>query len=171
VRSHQLRLMVVLLLAVGMLAAVAGPASAGQMNEGPFHASIEAEFEVVGLCPSGAPLSHISGSGTASHMGAITIEGQQCLGAQGEVTWTAANGDEITIQFITVLLAPPGPDGSAPFEMPASVVMGTGRFASAHFGDDQPLSGTVWFNPDGSGHLVGSTEGTIVYDASDSSNG
>jgi hypothetical protein len=160
-----------LALTVGLIAASAGPVSAGNLVERPFHASVEAEFEVVGVCPSGAPLSYISGSGTASHMGAITIEGQQCLGEPGEVTWTAANGDEITIQFITVLLAPPGPDGSAPFEMPASVVTGTGRFASAQFGDDQPLSGTVWLNPDGSGHLVGSTEGTIIYDASDSSNG
>lgn len=164
-RKLQFPTILVLLLVVGLIVTTASPAAAGQMTERPFQVSLEAEFEMVGVCPSGAPLSHIEGSGTASHMGAIGAEGEQCLGEPGVVTWTAANGDEITILFITVLLAAPGEDGSAPFLMPALEVTGTGRFANVQLSD--ALAGTIWFKPDGSGHLVGSIDGTIIYDASE----
>lgn len=169
-RKRQFRAILVLLLAVGLMVATAGPAAAGQTTEKPFRVTLEADFENIGLCPSDAPLSHIEGSGTASHMGKISVEGEQCLGEPGVITWTAANGDDITIVFTTVLLAEPGVDGSAPFMMPALDAEGTGRFTDVQLGEGQALSGTIWFNPDGSGHLVGSIDGTIVYDASNASN-
>lgn len=170
VSRHRFRLILTLLLVVGLVAVSGGAAFAGNARERPFHSSVESDFEVVGECPSGAPLSSISGTGVASHLGSLTIEGSACQGEPGFVTWTAANGDTIGITFVTILLAEPGEDGSAPFTMQVLGVSGTGRFANVQFGEGQGLSGTIWFNPDGSGHLEGTSDGTIIYDASDRGN-
>ena len=166
-----LRLLGVIAIVIGMVGVMGGAATAGADKARPFHMSQQSDFYIVGECETGAPLQEISGTGHATHLGRVTILGYACTDAGGgEVTWTTANGDEINIVFATVLLAPPGPDGSAPVEIHALEVTGTGRFVNVQLSDD-PLAGTIWFyDPEGlSGHLEAEVDGTITYDASDRS--
>lgn len=170
VSRHRFRLIPTLLLVFGLVAVSGGAALASDALERPFRVTMEADFEPAGLCDSGALRSSISGTGVASHMSRITIEGYGCHAEPGLVTWTAANGDTINITFIEVPLGPVGEDGSMPFEMPVLDVSGTGRFANVQLGDE-PLAGTIWFKPGGGGHLEGTADSAIIYDASDRGNG
>ena len=164
-------LVVLIVLAAGAIAVGNSPASAGADQPRPFRVSVESEFSVVGTCDSGAPLQVITGTGRAQHLGRFDILGQACLdGSPGVVTWTAANGDEITIDFL-VEIGPIGPDGSGPISFITLAVSGTGRFANVALGEDDALAGTVWFFDEFgfSGRLEGGIDGTITYDASDRS--
>lgn len=170
--KRDLRLLGVIAIVVGMVGMTGGAATAGADKARPFHFSQQSDFYVIGECASGAPLQEISGTGHGSHMGLVTITGQACMGAETyDVTWTAANGDEINFVAATVLLAPPGPDGSAPVQTLALETTGTGRFANVEFGGEDP-AGTIWFyDPLGlSGHIETEMYGTITYDASDRRN-
>jgi len=84
------------------------------------------------------------------------------------ITWTAANGDSITIEYV-IEIGEIGLDGSASIAFPATSVTGTGRFAQVSFGEGDVFAGTVWFADISgeSGHLEAGIDGTITYDASD----
>lgn len=166
-----LALVFLVVLATGTIAFGSSPASAGANKPRPFRASLESEFSVVDTCDSGAPLQVITGTGHALHLGRFDILGQACLdGTPGVVTWTAANGDEITIDFLGEI-GPIGPDGSGPISFLTLSVSGTGRFSNVAFGEGGVLAGTVWFFDEFgfSGRLEAGLDGTITYDASDRS--
>ncbi len=107
----------------------------------------------------------------ATHLGRFESYGQACLSHPTNfITWTAANGDTIEIEYISEV-GPVDTDGSASITFEAVATTGTGRFAQVSLGEDDLLAGTVWFASDGlSGHLEVSLDGTITYDASDRSN-
>ena len=165
------RLFGVLAIAAGFVAVGATGASAGKLVERPFDVSIQSEFVAVEDvdCPFG--LKHeITGTGMASHMGPIALYGESCLGSDaGWVTWTAANGDEITHVY-TSSMGDVGPDGSTWIEFRDDETYGTGRFEQVSLGEG-PLAGTVWFYDQIglTGMLVAEYHGTITYDASDRS--
>ena len=164
-----MRLLGVMVVTACLVGVMASAATAGADEPRPFHFSEQADFYVDGECSPGVPLQVITGTGIGSHLGRVSIAGEACLGADsGNVAWTAANEDEINIRYRLVLLAPPGQDGSAPIELHALEVTGTGRFENVRLGDE-PLSGTIWFfDPLGlAGHLEAEVMSTIIYDASD----
>ena len=100
-----------------------------------------------------------------SHLGHVTVIGVQSLnlgaGTQsGQRTFTAANGDRLEMTHVGTS-APAGP-GLVRFQSTATIVGGTGRFANA----------TGQVQNHGLANLVtrttvASTEGRIIYDASD----
>ncbi len=162
----------VLAIATSFVTVGATAASAGNMVERPFDVAIQSEFVTVPDegCPSGY-LQQITGSGLASHMGRLTLYGENCLGSgPGVVTWTAANGDEITHVY-TSEMGEVGPDGSTWIEFRDDETYGTGRFEHVSLGEG-PLAGTIWFYDEFGleGMLVAEYHGTITYDASDRSN-
>jgi hypothetical protein len=169
---HQLRR----LCAVAALVTMAfGGVGAGTANAGdglqtrPFHATLESDFATIGVCEYGAPLQVLSGTGQATHLGRFEIEGVACLSHPTNlITWTAANGDVLNIEYYAVI-GPIGPDGSATIELPAVSATGTGRFAEVAFGVGDVLAGTVWFAPDGTGHINASVDGTLTFNASNGS--
>lgn len=171
-----MRKFIAALIAVLTLGSVAStPAIAGADDTRPLKVSVQSEFFIDGTtCSEGAGvLQRIIGNGKASHLGRFDIEGSVCLSETpepGTVTWTAANGDTITIVFVPVI-GEVGPDGSATVELVALETTGTGRFGSVELGPEN-LSGMVWFDdPDGFfGRLEAEiVNGTISYDASDRS--
>lgn len=155
-------------LGLGASAAVAAP----DLQTVPFRVTQVAHFETIGFCDGGAGYyQEIWGTGQASRLGRFESHGFVCTTAMtNDITWTAANGDEITITYWTEL-GDIGPDGSAPIAFHAVGTTGTGRFAQVELGCEEPLAGTVWFAPDGSGHMQVSMVGTITYQASDRSDG
>jgi hypothetical protein len=160
-----------LVVATSFVAAGATGASAGNLVERPFDVEIHSEFMSVPDvdCPSGY-LQLITGTGHASHMGQLTLHGESCLGSgQGVVTWVAANGDEITHVYTSVM-GDIGPDGSTWIEFYDDDAYGTGRFEQVSLGEG-PLAGMVqFFDEFGmTGMLVAEYHGTITYDASDRS--
>jgi hypothetical protein len=163
-------LLVAILIAVVGLGASTALAKPGPQPR-PFHVTQVAEFVNDGTCAYGAPLQEITGTGQASHLGRFDSYGVACLSDQTNfITWTAANGDEIVIEYVAHV-GPIGPDGSASIAFEAVGTTGSGRFAQVSFGEDDLLEGTIWFAPDGlSGRLEVSLDGTITYDASDRSN-
>ena len=170
-----MRKFIAALIAVLTLGSVAStPAFAGADTARPFKASVQSEFFIDGTCNDDTGLlQKIIGNGNASHLGRFHIEGSICLSETpepGTVTWTAANGDTITIVFVAVI-GDVGPDGSATIELVALDATGTGRFTDVEFGSENPI-GTVWFaDAEGlSGRLEAEiVDGTISYDASDRS--
>lgn len=164
---RRLLVAVLTMLVLGGLAS--SPAAAGADKPRPFNVSIESVFTPGGDCAPGIPRGLITGTGTASHLGRITVSGFGCQGADGEITWTAANGDAIMITFTTVVTGPPNSDGSLPVILPDSNVEGTGRFEGVAFVGDAELTGTLTFDdPSGlSGRLDAELRGGLIqYDAS-----
>ena len=165
------RLFGALVIAAGFVTVAGTEASAGKMVERPFDVTLQSEFVAVedGNCPFG--LKHeITGAGRGSHLGRFSVYGENCLGSsEGWVTWTAANGDEITHVY-TSTTGDVGPDGSTWIEFRDDETYGTGRFEQVSFGDE-PLAGTVWFDDETglTGRLVAEYHGTITYDASNRS--
>ncbi len=166
-RSRTWRILVTVFVAIGLLATMTSVASAGADKARPFHVTEVAEFEFDGTC------TVITGSGLASHLGRIEISGEECPGAQyGTVTWTAANGDEITISFTSAITGPVDPTDPTPnefyIEFYAEEVSGTGRFEAVELGSE-PLKGTVTFYDEFglSGRIEAGIDGVITYDASD----
>lgn len=173
-RAHRrpaLALLVSVLVVLVGLGASAALAESG-LRTRPFRVTQEADFVTVGTCAFGAPLQVIAGTGHATHLGRFESYGETCLSSPTNlITWTAANGDSITIEYTTEV-GPVGPDGSASISFSAVATSGTGRFERVTLGEGDPLAGTVWFAPDGlSGHLEVSLDGTIAYAASDRSGG
>jgi len=158
-----------LALAFSAVALTTTSASAEPDNGRPFKISITSEFvNQAEECAPGVPLAILSGSGKATHMGRVTVTGETC-GLEGVANWIAANGDTISIQFLTVVTGPPNDDDSIPIAFQALEVWGTGRFTNVVL-DETPLVGVAWFFPDGSGgRLEAGNETRISYDASDRS--
>ena len=103
----------------------------------PFRAVIETQPVVSGSCGPGCLLLEIPGAGTATHMGAVTIDGPSevdvVAGRQTATsTLTAANGDQLTLAIDgTVQFTGPGPTDPVTFTGSWEVVSGTGRFDGA----------------------------------------
>lgn len=155
--------------------AVGSPALAGAEEPRPIRGAAAAEFYVDGFCEDGRPRQVIEGGGIASHLGRYTAEGGACLtdpATPPSVTWTAANGDEIHIVFVTVPIAPPSDDERVvPIQLIPLDVDGTGRFEDVQL--DAVPTGTVTFDDPlvpVAGHIEFTFEGTITYDASGRSN-
>lgn len=160
-RTHSLigRLLAVVALVVAVLAATAAPAAAAPDHGRPFHLTFQAD----GSAPDELGCATTSGTGHATHMGRITATADTC-GYSGVATWTAANGDTITIDFHTEFMGI-NDDGAVILLMPADAVVGTGRFVDVAL-DGPGLNALVYYNADGSFHMVAWMDTTIYYDAS-----
>lgn len=162
------RLLVTVSVAIGLLATMTSVAMAGAEKTRPFHLTEVAEFEDDGTC------TVITGSGLASHLGRFEISGKECPDADfGEVTWTAANGDEIHILFTSAVTGPVDLDDPTPnefhIEFSAEEVSGTGRFEGVELGTE-PLKGTITFYDELSGRIEAGIDGVITFDASERRN-
>ena len=85
--------------------------------------------------------------------------------ATGTVTFTAANGDMLTVAQSSVS-TDIGPMSKS-FTGTAVITGGSGRFANAS--GSLSLNGTLTFDQGGIGHALSTYTGPIVYDASDRS--
>ena len=113
-------------------------------QEVPFKARVQTQ-EVLDndpvRCPGSNSLGMTTGTGTASHMGAVTLQATDCpltadfvnfLVSNGRLTLTAANGDQLSAGYWGTLLPLPG--ASLPLyvlEGEFRVTGGTGRFSGA----------------------------------------
>lgn len=126
------------------------PATAGDQAR-PFKGT--ATGQVTGVGPSGELV--ISYTGTATHLGKFTREERLFLNPDGTFTgtivFTAANGDELWLEFAGGFISPTTAEGSYTF------TGGTGRFAGA-----TGTAGFEAYTPDGL-HVTASFEGSISY--------
>lgn len=129
-----------------ILGTATGAAWAGPPDQ-PFKARVQTQ-EVLdnnpGRCPGSNLLGMTTGTGTASHMGAVTLQATDCPLTQdfvnffvsnGRLTLTAANGDQLNADYWGTLLPIPG--ANPPLHAingSFSVTGGTGRFSGAHGG-------------------------------------
>ena len=132
-------------LAVLAAAALAGPASAGGPTNVPFKASVAAQetLRPDGVtCPVPPYLVGLTtGTGTASHLGAVTLVSSDCITpglntftfSNGHLTFTAANGDELRAAYNGSLQPFPGAPPFSLYSISGTVTFasGTGRFTSA----------------------------------------
>ena len=115
----------------------------------PFKAEVVTQ-ETLGIdaqrCPGFAPylVGSTVGKGTASHMGAVTLQATDCPLTQdgvnfffsnGLLTLTAANGDQLTARYSGTLLPVPGANPPVhAIQGSFAVTGGTGRFDGARGG-------------------------------------
>lgn len=136
-------------LAVGELASPTG-AVAGDPAR-PFRGT--ATGQVTGIGESGELI--ITYTGRATHLGKFTREERLFLNPDGTFTgtmvFTAANGDELWLQFAGAFVSPTTAVGSYTF------TGGTGRFVDA-----KGSAGFEAYTPDGI-NVAASFEGTITY--------
>jgi len=136
---------------LGLLVLGLAAVAAADSSNRPFKGSLSGEvtFNFVGqeVCPTsdllyGDLASDSTARGNASHMGRVQMVSRHCTPAGeavtgGFMTLTAANGDDVFIQY----------DGTAPFPIPGvteyvdveldfSITGGTGRFADATGGGE-----------------------------------
>ena len=103
----------------------------------PFHASIDTQPVPVGPCGPGCLALEITGSGIATHLGAITIAGPSRVNLidatqTATSTLTAANGDQLVLDIDgTVQFTGPDPADPVTFSGSWMVQSGTGRFQNA----------------------------------------
>jgi hypothetical protein len=117
------------------LLGLASPASAGEQV--PFRGSLDGDVTVTTINPQ-VPLVvqvDIAAAGRANHLGAFTvviphIVNRATRSAEGDYTFTAANGDTVTAHF-TGVSAPTATPGVLYIEETATITGGTGRFAGA----------------------------------------
>jgi hypothetical protein len=83
------------------------------------------------------PLIHVTsvGVGHMSHLGRTTYQGELdiLIGPQtatGTITFTAANGDNLTAT-VSGIIPPPDPQGLGEFDLTDTITGGTGRFSDA----------------------------------------
>lgn len=167
-RSRRWRALIIVIASVGLLVSAASVGLADAERARPFHLAEVAYFEPIGMCDDVTPLHGISGVGYASHLGRFEISGESCAGSNaGTVTWTVTKHDAIRIDY-TLVFTGPVVDGTAPIELHADEVTGTGRFESVDLGTE-PLTGTVtFFDEFGlSGRIEAGIDGWITYDPSD----
>jgi hypothetical protein len=112
----------------------------------------------------------ITGTCQFSHLGRTTMQLRQHVNlstaaATGTVTFTAANGDMLTVAQSSVS-TDIGPMSKS-FTGTAVITGGSGRFANAS--GSLSLNGTLTFDQGGIGHALSTYTGPIVYDASDRS--
>lgn len=128
-RPRHMLCTLVLTLAASVVAA-AGP-------DLPFRASIDTRPVILGPCGPGCLALEISGSGTASQLGAITIAGPSRVSLidatqTATSTFTAANGDQLVLDIEgTVQFTGPDPADPVTFSGSWTVQSGTGRFQNA----------------------------------------
>lgn len=143
--AHWPVLLLAFLFVVLDAAAQAGP------NDVPFRATLTVQEQIVpdASCPSGFS-GTLTGSGTATHLGAVTINAPHCAMptrggsvaiSRGEITFTAANGDTLTADFMGTISPFPGDLETNTFVGNFVITGGTGRFANAE--GDGLLSGTL----------------------------
>jgi len=138
-----------------LLALVNCDASPTVPVERPFHGTTAGHLvsngpAPAGRCPTDMPLYNTyHGSGEATEMGAISVDGGECIFAvpghpeqarsgAGLFTFAAANGDTITVAYDQTTGSY---DPSSPWLLwsaPISLVAGTGRFKAAR------LVGVTW---------------------------
>ena len=129
------------LIAAG-LALTATVVSAGPTNVR-FKASMATQ-ETLGhdplRCPSTGLVGTTTGKGTASHLGAVTLLAIDCplliaglapTFSNGEMTFTAANGDELRATYSGSLTPVAGTASLFTLSGPFTIVGGTGRFVNA----------------------------------------
>lgn len=126
-------------LAPGARLVPAAPSLSVGMPEMPFHARIQG----VGANPQDpdrcAPLLTIGlqSAGTGTHLGRFSGSHSHCLDpatgvfTRGQVTFTAANGDQLAGTYGPGALIPGDRPGVFTFENPTVFTGGTGRFAGA----------------------------------------
>jgi hypothetical protein len=136
-------LLLVFLLAMLTTAVQAGP------KDAPFRATLTIQETIAEdtSCPSGLG-GTLSGSGTATHLGAITMSAPHCATptgrgsvaiSRGVITFTAANGDVLTADFMGTISPFPDDLQTNTFVGSFLITGGTGRFANAE--GDGLLSG------------------------------
>ena len=129
------------LTAAGLALAAAG-AWAGPTNV-PFKASMSTQ-ETLGFdaerCPGTGVVGTTTGKGSASHLGAVTMLATDCpllipgvapTFSNGQLTFTAANGDELRASYSGSLMPVPGTAGVFTLSGPFNFTGGTGRFSRA----------------------------------------
>ncbi|HYD58829.1 MAG TPA: hypothetical protein VEC35_00640 [Noviherbaspirillum sp.] len=138
-------LLLAFLLAMLTTAVHAGP------NDAPFRATLTVQETIAedASCPSGLGGTLI-GSGTATHLGAVTISSRHCATPTGRgsvaispgvITVTAANGDLLIADFMGTISPFPGDLQTNTFVGSFLITGGTGRFANAE--GDGLLSGAL----------------------------
>ncbi len=133
---------VLLIAAVLSLGAVTSTPRMATAEERPYMAGVD-------LLAVGFPCGVYAGSGTATHLGAITESGSYCVlefvgpglaRLAGEGTQTAANGDKLMFEFNEIANF-----NTVPFTAVGTFTItgGTGRFAGATGGGTFNTTGTV----------------------------
>ena len=103
----------------------------------PFHASIDTRPMITGSCGLGCITLDIPGSGTATHLGSVTLAGPSEVNLFASTqtatgTLTAANGDTLVLDFEgTIQFSGPNPSDPVTFTGTWTVQSGSGRFSSA----------------------------------------
>lgn len=139
-----------------MMAAACNIVWAGPTNV-PFKANIASQ-ETLGVdpdrCPSTYVLGTTVGKGTASHLGAVTMLATDCpllmpgvapTFSNGQLTLTAANGDELRATYSGGLLPVAGTAGLFTISGPLTITGGTGRFT--HASGSGLLQGSIILGP------------------------
>lgn len=140
---HWTALLPAFLFAMLTAAVQAGP------NDAPFRVTLTVQETIAedASCPSGLG-GTLTGSGTATHLGAVTISAPHCATptgrgsvaiSRGVITFTAANGNVLTADFIGTISPFPGDLQTNTFVGSFLITGGTGRFANAE--GDGLLSG------------------------------
>ena len=101
----------------------------------PFQATINTAPAQVGSCGGPCVVLTIPGTGTASHMGRVEMEGLtqinfQTLQQTGTSTLTAADGSSFDMSFVGAFV-PGQVEGDATFQGTWRITTGTGRFEEA----------------------------------------
>ena len=136
-------LLLAFLLAMFTTAVQAGP------KDAPFRATLTVQETIAEdtSCPSGLG-GTLTGSGTATHLGAVTMSATHCATptgrgsvaiSRGVITFTAANGDVLTADFMGTISPFPDDLQTNTFVGSFLITGGTGRFANAE--GDGLLSG------------------------------
>lgn len=175
------RLTIVAVLALLVSATVlVGTAAGDQAAEHarPFKISMEFAGSIIGPpgthgCDSTSVPARLAGGGHATHLGRIAegVDGFVCQDldtgviTNGSATYLAANGDSVNASFEGRAYV--NPDGTFTGEGNATIVGGSGRFASASGAWTWTMSGM--FLPDGTTLTALEGTGWIAYDASDRS--
>lgn len=142
---HWPALLLAFLLVMPSDAVQAGP------NDAPFRATLTVQETIAEntSCPSGLG-GTLTGSGTATHLGAVTVSATHCATptgrgsvaiSRGVITFTAANGAVLTADFMGTISPFPGDLQTNTFVGSFLITGGTGRFANAE--GDGLLSGSL----------------------------
>ena len=129
----------VLLVALAAFGVSAAAADTGGTNR-PFEGTIagSATFPLDATCPFTGRRTWSAASGTASHLGFVTMISNHCTPLAnaitgGQMTLVAANGDELHLTYSGTCSAPPFPPVGEALTCSTDnvIVGGTGRFADA----------------------------------------
>ena len=151
------------LAALAVTSIASGVANAG--SSVPFNATIAVQENLIGMnAPECTLISDVSGTGTASHLGKVTLHATDCINPVGATTLkfvsntpvvlTAANGDQVRATYSGFVSI----EGASELITGAFVITGgTGRFAQA------TGAGTLQGVEDATGQGQIELTGTISY--------